>query len=262
MDFLIADTFIDSLTKLSGDEQKSVKTAAFDLQMNPANPGLSFHKLDKARDKNFWSVRASSDIRLIVHKTNASLLLCYVDHHDKAYDWAERRKLETHPQTGAAQLVEIRETMQEIVIPKYVEVTQYAAPKPSLFAHIAEEVLLSYGVPKEWLPDVQCADEDRLLDLAEHLPSEAAEALLELATGGKPHVVPPVAAGADPFAHPDAQRRFRVMNDVEELERALEYPWEKWTTFLHPAQRQWVDREYTGPARVSGSIVQHLFCKS
>jgi hypothetical protein len=32
------------------------------------------------------------------------------DHHDKAYDWAERRKLETHPTTGAAQLVEIRET--------------------------------------------------------------------------------------------------------------------------------------------------------
>lgn len=53
--------------------------------------------------------------------------------------------------------------MQEIVIPKYVEVTQYAAPKPSLFAHIAEEVLLSYGVPKEWLPDVQRADEDNLL---------------------------------------------------------------------------------------------------
>lgn len=101
MNFLIADTFTDSLTELTGDEQKSVKTAAFDLQMNPANPGLSFHKLDKARDKNFWSVRASSDICLIVHKTNASLLLCYVDHHDKAYDWAERRNLETHPQTGA-----------------------------------------------------------------------------------------------------------------------------------------------------------------
>lgn len=253
MDFRIADTFTDSLAKLTGDEQKSVKTTAFDLQMNPANPGMSFHKLDKARDKNFWSVRASSDLRLIVHKTDASLLLCYVDHHDKAYDWAERRKLETHPQTGAAQLVEIRETVQEIIIPKYVEVTQYPVPKPCLFAHVAEEVLLSYGVPREWLLDVQRADEDSLLDLAEHLPAEAAEALLELATGGKPQVVPPVAAGTDPFAHPDAQRRFRVMNDVEELERALEFPWEKWTTFLHPAQRQWVEREYTGPARVSGS---------
>lgn len=253
MDFRIADTFTDSLAKLTGDEQKSVKTTAFDLQMNPANPGMSFYKLDKARDKNFWSVRASSDIRLIVHKTDASLLLCYVDHHDNAYDWAARRKLETHPQTGAAQLVEIRETVQEIIIPKYVEVTQYPAAKPCLFAHVAEEVLLSYGVPQEWLLDVQRADEDSLLDLAEHLPAEAAEALLELATGGKPQVVPPVAAGTDPFAHPDAQRRFRVMNDIEELERALEFPWEKWTTFLHPAQRQWVEREYTGPARVSGS---------
>ncbi|BBJ22705.1 3'-5' exonuclease [Candidatus Nitrotoga sp. AM1P] len=253
MDFRIADTFTDSLVKLTGEEQKAVKTTAFDLQMNPINPGMSFHKLDKARDKNFWSVRASSDIRLIVHKNDASLLLCYVDHHDKAYDWAERRKLETHPQTGAAQLVEIRETVQEIVIPKYVEVMQYAAAKPRLFAHVAEEVLLSYGVPEEWLPDVQQADEDSLLDLAEHLPGEAAEALLELATGGKPQVVPPIAAGADPFAHPDAQRRFRVMNDVEELERALAFPWEKWTTFLHPAQRQWVERDYSGPARVSGS---------
>lgn len=144
--------------------------------------------------------------------------------------------------------------VQEIVIPKYVEVMQYAAPKLRLFAHVAEDVLLlSYDVPKEWLPDVQQADEDSLLDLAEHLPGEAAEALLELATGGKPQVVPPIAAGADPFAHPDAQRRFRMMNDVEELERALAFPWEKWTTFLHPAQRQWVERDYSGPARVSGS---------
>jgi mRNA-degrading endonuclease RelE of RelBE toxin-antitoxin system len=94
MDFLIADTFTDSLAKLTGDEQKSVKTTAIDLQMIPVNTGMSFHKLEKARDKNFWSVQASSNIRVIVHKTDASLLLCYVDHHDKAYDWAERGKLE------------------------------------------------------------------------------------------------------------------------------------------------------------------------
>jgi hypothetical protein len=34
------------------------------------------------------------------------------------------------------------------------------------------------------------------------------------------------------------------MNDVEELERALTYPWEKWTIFLHPAQRQLIERDY------------------
>ena len=117
MDFRITDTFTGSLARLTGDEQKAVKTTAFDLQLNPANPGMSFHRLNKAKDKNFWSVRVSDDIRLIVHKSEISLLLCYVGHHDKAYDWAERRRLETHPKTGAAQLVEIRETVQEILIP-------------------------------------------------------------------------------------------------------------------------------------------------
>lgn len=44
--------FTDSLARLAGKEQKAVKTTAFDLQLNPANPGMSFHKLDKSKDKN------------------------------------------------------------------------------------------------------------------------------------------------------------------------------------------------------------------
>ena len=43
MAFRLADTFTDSLAKLTGDEQKAVKTTAFDLQLNPANPGMQFH---------------------------------------------------------------------------------------------------------------------------------------------------------------------------------------------------------------------------
>jgi mRNA-degrading endonuclease RelE of RelBE toxin-antitoxin system len=254
VEFLIADTFTDSLARLTGEEQKLVKTTAFDLQVNPANPSMSFHKLEKAKDKNFWSVRVGSNIRLIVHKSEASLLLCYVGHHDKAYDWAERRRLETHPQTGAAQLVEIRETVKEVVVPVFIETPTAKPPveKKPLFAGMSDVELLGYGVPAEWLDDVRKATEDTLLGLTDHLPAEAAEALLELATGGKPRVVkPPVAV--NPFDHPDAQRRFRVMTNVEELQRALDYPWEKWTVFLHPEQRQWVERDYNGPARVSGS---------
>lgn len=146
MEFRIADTFTDSLAKLTGQEQKAVKTTAFDLQMNPAQPGMSFHKLDRAKDPNFWSVRVSRDIRIIVHRTDESLMLCYVDHHDAAYSWAERRKLEVHPNTGAAQLVEIRETVREVTIPVYVEAEQPAPPKPLLFDEVTDEQLLNYGV--------------------------------------------------------------------------------------------------------------------
>lgn len=249
MQYLIADTFTDSLIKLTNEEQKAVKTTAFDLQMNPANPGMKFHRLSKSKDKHFWSVRASGDIRIIVHKTEASLLLCYVDHHDAAYAWAERRRLETHPKTGAAQLVEVRVRTEAAAAPKR---KPKAPALPPLFAHVTNEDLLGYGVPEDWLEVVKAATEADLFALAERLPAEAGEALLDLAIGKTPDVAA-APAGVDPFAHPDAQRRFRVMDNVEELERALEYPWEKWSVFLHPAQRQYVERVYSGPARIAGS---------
>jgi hypothetical protein len=274
MEFRIADTFTDSLGRLTGEEQKAVKTAAFDLQLNPAHPGLQFHKLERAKDPNFWSIRVSRDVRIIVHRTGTSLLLCYVGHHDDSYQWAERRKLETHPKTGAAQLVEIRERVEEITIPKYVEAAP--VPKPPLFAKLTDSELMGYGVPSDWLPDVRETNEDGLLELADHLPKEAAEALLDLATGKIPQTFVPAeaplegvrfsfetptvpleselaAVTTESFEHPDAKRRFRLINNLEELEQALDYPWEKWTVFLHPAQRELVERDFNGPARVAGS---------
>ncbi len=147
----------------------------------------------------------------------------------------------------------IKPGQAQVLVPVYVQAELPVRPKPPLFAHKSDDELLGYGVPSEWLDDVRAATEDTLLALADHLPAEAAEALLELATGGKPRVPEPVLATTSPFEHPDAQRRFRVMTNVEELQRALDFPWEKWTVFLHPEQRQWVERDYTGPARISGS---------
>lgn len=253
MEFLIADTFTTSLAKLTNDEQRAAKTTAFELQMNPAHPSMSFERVENSKDKNFWSVRVNRDVRLIVHKHGRSFLLCYVAHHDPAYKWAERRKVEVHPTTGAAQLVEIRETVREIAIPKYVDEPQAPPPKPPLLAHVPDEQLLSYGVPTEWLEEVRKATEDTIFEVIDHLPSEAGEALIDLASGVPPTVSPVAAPGEDPFAHPDALRRFRVMSNVEELSRALEYPWEKWSIFLHPAQRELVEKDYSGPVRVSGA---------
>ena len=167
--------------------------------------------------------------------------------------------------------MEIRETVREIEVSRYSEITasggDIADDARRVFVDVADDELLGYGVPDSWLDDVKGATEDSLLELTEHLPEEAAEALLELATGGSPmHAVPPAHVGVmeesppaysspapDPFAHPDAQRRFRTMEDAEELRRALDYPWEKWIVFLHPAQRRIVERDYRGPARVAGS---------
>lgn len=163
MDFRIADTFTDALARLPVADQKAVKTSAFDLQTNPEHPGLQMHRIDKSRDPNFWSVRVNADVRIILHKTEASLLLAYVDHHDKAYAWATRRRIEAHPKTGAVQIVEVRERVEEIARPVAPAHGRVASTLHYPFAKLADDQLLSAGVPVDWLADVRTASEDEYL---------------------------------------------------------------------------------------------------
>ena len=285
MEFRIADTFTAALAKLTAQEQKAAKTTAFDLQIDFSAPGLQFHRIDKSKDPNFWSIRVGRDLRMIVHKTASSFLLAYVDHHDSAYAWATRRRIEAHPKTGAIQIVEVRERVEEIAqpppIPRAVAepMTEIIPPvAPSLFEALSPDDLLTIGVPEDWITDVTQASEDGFLELASHLPIEAAEALLEYAATGVLNVLKtkvgarelpdvtaerplppdiiaelPLQLEPDPFSHPDSLRRFRVIESADELARALEYPWERWMVFLHPSQRNVVEQSFSGPARVAGS---------
>jgi UvrD/REP helicase N-terminal domain len=258
MNFLIADTFTASFNRLSGQDQKAVKASVFDLQMDPTGNGLQLHRIDKSKDPNFWSARVNRDVRLIVHRTGESMLVAYVDHHNNAYAWAERRRIEAHPRTGAVQIVEVRERVEEVAPPETFDfvVSEAAAattPQPQLFASLGDDALLSIGVPADWLADVRAATEEGFFVLVEHLPGEASEALLEYAATGVLPARAPAPTTDDPFAHPDALRRIRPIADQDELEQALAFPWEKWGVFLHPSQRDLVDRSFAGPARVAGS---------
>lgn len=251
MEFYIADTFTDSVKRLNNAEQKLVKTTAFDLQMDQSLPSLQFHRIDKAKDPNFWSIRVTSDIRIILHKKENRILLCYVDHHDKAYQWAEKRRIEVHPKTGAVQIVVLPETV-------LVEQSALAAidSKPKhkkLFAKIKEADILACGVPADWISRILDADEDSIFDILQYLPAEAGEALLDLAAGKKPELTMVMEKSLNPFTHPDSQRRFRLVTGQAEMEEALLASWSKWAVFLHPHQKSIVEKEYKGPVRISGS---------
>ncbi len=259
LEFRIAATFTAGLAKLAGNEQKSVKTTVFDVALDPAAPGLSFHRIERSRDANFWSMRVSGNLRIIVHKTEKSFLLAYVGHHDDAYGWAERRRIEVHPRTGAVQIVEVRERVEDLFGVAAAQapaptVPAAAAPPAALFARLSADDLLAVGVPPDWIAEVQSATEDGFFTVADHLPAEAAEALLDfVGTGRLRKAIPPSTPTADPFTHPDALRRFRVVENQQALALALDAPWERWAVFLHPTQQGIVDRPYAGPARTSGS---------
>lgn len=250
MELRIADTFQDSLAQLTNVEQKAIRNTIYDLQGDRSLPSVKFHRIARTKDKNFRSVNVDRNLHAVVHKTKKNVLLCYVGKQDQVRKWAEIRRIEKHPKTGAAQIVEMRDKVIDFPSPKK---RRKKDSSKLLFEHLTDDQLLGYGVPQDWLEDVKHVDEDSLLELADHLPQEASEALLELATGGKPVVSNYGSNCEEGFNHPDAQRRFRLVSDEKELALALDYPWEKWTVFLHPSQRKIVEREYKGPARISGS---------
>lgn len=276
MTLLYASTFSDTLARLSANEQKQVKVATVDLMLDPKGRGLSLHRVDSS--PGFWTARVSQDIRIVLHKDGENTLLAWVGHHDAAYRWAERRRLVPHERTGAMQFVHVIDGPLEISRAMQSgprnpatmsEVAEQVGAEPGRtvsaiavqrdiscpFADLSDDALLDVGVPRDWLPIVRRTEETGAGELFDLLPAEAAEALLDFLTGGRleDHVAPLAEPGTDPFAHPDAQRRFRVFDNIEELRAALEQPFEKWAVFLHPAQAALVAREWKGPARVTGS---------
>lgn len=239
MKVVIADSFLASMSKLDGALQPLVKQKAFDFQINPENPGFKYHRLENAKDKNFWSIRVNDDIRIIIHRTADTNVLCFTGHHDPAYRWAEKRRLEIHPDTGAAQVVVIDERIEEVV----KRVVREVEEEHAVFGKYDPEYLQALGVPVEWLDAVRHIGASRLAELIDVMPEEAAERLLELAEG-RPVARPQHIVG-DPFTHPDAQRRFKVVDSNDELRQALDAGWEKWVVFLHPDQRLPVDKSFS-----------------
>lgn len=261
MEFRIAETFPKSLDNLTNQEQKIVKAKAFDLQLNISGNSNQFHRLDRAKDSNFWSVRVNSDIRIIAHKTGKSVMLTYVAHHDDAYRWAANRVIRKHPETGAAQIVEVNESSFEATSPLPALAKEEGN---KLFADLNPNILARIGVPSEFLSLVKSCDETMFFEIVEKLPAEAAEKLLEYAAGGisKDDLLEFTKyTGLDNsqvddelgLNHPDAQRRFALISNEATLKAALDFPWHKWTIFLHPEQKKFTEISYIGSSRVSGS---------
>ncbi len=147
-----------------------MKTTAFDLQMDPASPGLS---LPQARPRAGQELLVRAGERATSGSSSTarpqSLLLAYVDHHDKAYGWAERRRIERHPTTGAMQIVGSASASRRS--------PRRSRPRPrrprrsrSCSTSCASCDLMCFGVPEDWVEDVRRADEDTIFDVVKHLP--------------------------------------------------------------------------------------------
>lgn len=251
MSLILSTSFMKQLKRLPQKEQGVVSRTVLDLQIDPTAATLSLHKVDG--DAGWWSAYANGDLRIILARQgNGDLMLCWTDHHDAAYLWARRHKVERHPMTGLLQLIEI----PEIVAPPV------SAPMTVRRKSLCEKLglgrddLLAFGIPECWIDRVLAeTDEDALLEIGEnHLPPDAAEAVLRIAVGEKPELPgTDEDEPAEEVALEHDSHSWWVVSDDDALRKALDIGWEQWVVFLHPTQRKVAERHYSGPARVAGT---------
>ncbi|TKB47997.1 DNA helicase [Ferrimonas sediminicola] len=258
----MSSEFLTCFSKLPKTQQKKVEQFVAKFRDNPESSGINFERIQQARDKRMVSVRIDKTYRGIVLKPDVGnvYLILWVDHHDKAYDWAAKHRVEIHPATGSIQLFNAEYSEQEATpVPSSVNTSEIP-----LFAAYKPEQLIALGVPESLLSAVtKVTNESELEALDRVLPAEAYEPLFLLAAG-EPYEE--LLAEYNPAANETidtedfvgaitraaSQRNFHVVTDDLELQKMLNAPLEKWRIFLHPSQRRLVEGHAKGPQRVLG----------
>lgn len=257
----ISNDFLKSFSVIPRKEQAKVREFFDKFRINPASPAIHYEKIQKAKDENLRSVRIDQDYRGIILKPASGnvYMLLWVDHHDKAYSWAENRLFSINAETGGLQVIHVDE---QILPEKYPQIKDSGE---KLFDPYTNEELLQLGVPEILLPLVrQLKKKDDLDAIENQLPQEAYEALFFLSEGfsfqdvlkdlekEKPLETVDTSDFVAALENLDSKRRFYVVEGALELSEILNSPLELWRIFLHPSQRTVVEKDYNGPVRVLG----------
>jgi superfamily I DNA/RNA helicase/mRNA-degrading endonuclease RelE of RelBE toxin-antitoxin system len=254
-------SFLEALARLPRTEQRRTHSMINKMMKDLSTPGLNFERYQEALDPKVHSVRVSQSYRAIAVKSEESntILLVWVDHHDEAYRWVKRKRFDVNVHTGALQMwtASVENEGQ----------TETASEVYGLFSHLSEYQLIKLGVPEELVPMVKRIRTPEELDAKrEDIPADAMEALNYLLGGDSYEKVvsfleelraeEELKDGADSFERAvrnrNSSRSIVVITDDDQLNEILDQPLEKWRTFLHPAQKELVEKSYRGPIRVLG----------
>lgn len=255
--------FLECLQKLPAQVHQRVNNMSLKYMTNPAASGLNFEKLKTG--KNLYSIRITDDYRAICLRApgNKHPILLFAAKHDEAYRWADTRRCEVNPDTGAVQIYNL--ALKDAVDGQ--SDTMMGSDQSGMFADLKDRQLKRLGVPEPLIHVVRAVHKDDLPSLEQlevNLPADAYDALLSYAIAAETYeeIVNRLEAPNDTVDTNDfdtalkresSQAQFVVVENDFDLEEILNRPLEQWRIFLHPEQRKLVNRDFNGPVRVLGS---------
>ena len=178
----ISDDFFNAYSRLPKGIQNKVSEFINRFRQDPTRPGANYEVIRNGKDKRLKSIRVDQAYRAIVLKPDKGnvYILLWVDHHDDAYAWAQRKTCVVNEVSGALQIIDVDEAKSTTD-----ELTQRNPhQQQGRFHAIKDKYLMRLGIPEILLPAVrQVVTDDDLDQLLPHVPREASDALLMLASG-------------------------------------------------------------------------------
>ncbi len=254
----ISKDFMSGLSRVSN----SAKISKFLIKFmaDPQAPGLNFEKIKNVQNEALWSVRVDDTYRCIVYRQKESgvYILLWIDHHDKAYQWASSKRVKVNFHNGMIQVYD-----SEIISQEGCNSITKTATDP-LFSSLSDADLERLQVPEEHIPYIKALTSvEELRNIKDSIPADVYECLEFIASGISVDEVleyrDAVSADSksinnlvDALKTPAALSSFVVIDNEDDLRRIIEAPLETWRVFLHPAQRKIVEKTYSGPAKILG----------
>ena len=259
-----SQNLFDNLRSFSDKEGKQILEKIRLLIENPSHSSLNRHKLKRTKYDGLVSYYVNKDIRIISYEpTKSDIYLLRFDRHNAAYIWANSIN-PSLTADGVVQLIKIKESsVTETQDTKKKEVSSELAfvdllpkrleGKEYLFDGFSDKELLAKGYTQIYVDLVRRIATEKDLDiLLENIPEAISEKLID--------DIETINGKTKQDQEPEnLQIRFKRVDNSSELDawisdlnRALEEPFLKWQTFLHPNQRKVVSRNSNGPLRVTG----------
>lgn len=260
MKLLFYDKFFDSLIELPKGIQKKVIDFQKKFRENSKSSGIHLEPIQSFKDSSLRSARVDQTYRAIIKvpESGETYYLLWVDHHDKAYDWATNKVFQWNENTQSMQVFTAPEVLEE---ESDVEVEPNLAKISGLFSDFEDIDLLKIGVPKVLLPSIRgILTLDDLEKIEKFIPQDTFENLFYLADGAAiEQLIFEIEEGKASSINEEEkirsinnQRSFIELTDDDLFNEILEGNLNKWKYYLHPSQRKLVTGAFTGTVKVSG----------
>ncbi len=267
-------------SKLESSLKKKAYAFLEKLGEDDTTSGLHIEPIAHSADEKVRTGRVDQFYRAVLFRLPGKGEPMYVFYgiwpHDEAIAVAKKTRLAMNPVNGVTEITTVAEAPAPV---QPVYPASPAAPGEPAAAPLVP-LLVSLGLDRKALVDVlgideslaaralATADENALMALAEDAVEWQGLALLDLATGLSVADVQDKLSLSEPSAaetasdadrlveglrHPAAQMSFAWIESDAELRRVIEGgDFGAWRVFLHPEQRKYAKRSYSGPFRLSG----------